>query len=97
LLVVSSTQPEGAQVFGSVLVDNAENGNSTLEELFEQQLGFANFDQSGYYSILPNFVPAQDLKLFTKVHTKKYKINKIKKMFFFYEKRRLFAWDCRLR
>jgi len=66
--VWTSVQKVGPQLLGSVLVENESNkGNATLDELYLRQLQFAENDDSGYYSILPNFVTANELSLFSEV------------------------------
>lgn len=60
-------QKVGPQLLSSVLVDNEDRGNATLDEIFHRQLQFAEYDDSGYYLILPNFVIANELLLFSEV------------------------------
>jgi hypothetical protein len=67
VLVWTSVQKVGPQLLGSVLVENESKGNATLDELYLRQLQFAENDDSGYYSILPNFVTANELSLFSEV------------------------------
>jgi hypothetical protein len=67
VLVWTSMQKVGPQLLQSVLVENENRGNATLDELFVRQLQFAENDDLGYYSILPNFVTANELSLFSEV------------------------------
>ncbi|XP_065346088.1 beta-1,4-glucuronyltransferase 1-like [Cloeon dipterum] len=58
LVTVSSRTLSGAQTLGSVVVDNADAGNTSLVEIFKNTLLHGKLDQSGTYLTLSNVIVA---------------------------------------
>ncbi|CAB3387038.1 Hypothetical predicted protein [Cloeon dipterum] len=59
-VIVSSRTLSGAQTLGSVIVDNADAGNTSLVEIFKNTLFYGKLDQSGTYLTLSNVIVALD-------------------------------------